>query len=65
LAGMLGALETAGYDGWYDPEVLSDNGMFGNNYADSLWNVPPAQLVSRARAAFQRLCAPVRFPAGT
>jgi sugar phosphate isomerase/epimerase len=62
LAGMLGALETAGYDGWYDLEVLSDNGMFGNNYADSLWNVPPDQLVSRAAAAFQRLCAPVRCP---
>jgi len=64
LAGMLGTLETAGYDGWYDLEVLSDNGMFGNNYADSLWNVPPAQLVSRACAAFQRLCAQLKCPSG-
>ena len=49
-----------GYDGWYDLEVLSDNGMFGNSYADSLWNVPPVQLVGRARAAFQGLCAASR-----
>ena len=55
LAGMLRALEAAGYDGWYDLEVLSDNGMFGSSYPDSLWNVPPVQLVSRARVAFQRL----------
>ena len=60
LAGILRALETAGYDGWYDLEVLSDNGLFGNSYADSLWNVPPVQLVGRARAAFQRLCAASR-----
>ena len=43
---MLRALEAAGYEGWYDLEVLSDNGMFGNNYPDSLWQVPPVQLVS-------------------
>jgi sugar phosphate isomerase/epimerase len=55
LPGMLRALEAAGYDGWYDLEVLSDNGMFGNHYPDSLWQVPPVQLVSRARAAFERL----------
>jgi sugar phosphate isomerase/epimerase len=34
LPGMLRALEAAGYNGWYDLEVLSDNGMFGNNYLD-------------------------------
>ena len=60
LPGMLRALEAAGYDGWYDLEVLSDNGLFGNSYADSLWNVPPVQLVGRARAAFQGLCAASR-----
>jgi hypothetical protein len=36
---LLGALKTAGYDGWYNLEVLSDNGLFRNSYADSLWNV--------------------------
>jgi sugar phosphate isomerase/epimerase len=64
LPGMLRALEAAGYDGWYDLEVLSDNGMFGNNYPDSLWQVPPVQLVSRARAAFERLWTGRRSDAG-
>ena len=59
---MLRALEAAGYNGWYDLEVLSDNGMFGNNYPDSLWQVPPVQLVSRARAAFERLWTGRRSP---
>ena len=47
-----------------DLEVLSDNGMFGNNYPDSLWQVPPVQLVSRARAAFERLWTGRRSDAG-
>ena len=61
---MLRALEAAGYEGWYDLEVLSDNGMFGHNYPDSLWQVPPVELVSRARAAFERLWTSGRGSAG-
>jgi sugar phosphate isomerase/epimerase len=40
------ALTGAGYDGWYDVEVFSDNGLFGNNYPDSVW-ARPADEISR------------------
>ena len=51
---VLGALEAAGYDGWYELEVLSDNGLYGNAFLDSLWHLPPAELVRRGREAFLR-----------
>ena len=51
LAGLLLALGIAGYDGLHDVEVLSDNDLFGNSYADSLWNVPLIQPVGRAGVA--------------
>ena len=64
LAAMLRTLEAAGCNGWDDLEVLSDIGILGNNYPDSLWQVPPVQLVSRARAAFERLWTGRRSDAG-
>jgi sugar phosphate isomerase/epimerase len=38
----------AGFHGWIDIEVFSDNGTFGNSYPDSLWDRDPAQIVGRA-----------------
>jgi sugar phosphate isomerase/epimerase len=52
LPEILGALEHAGWDGYYDLEVFSDNGTFGNAWPDSLWNVPAADLARRGRDAF-------------
>ena len=52
VAEILHALDRAGWDGYYDLELFSDDGAFGNAYPDSLWAVPPAALLSRARAAF-------------
>jgi len=52
LAGVpaiLGALERAGWGGFYDIEVFSDNGSFGTAYPDSLWDADPADVVSRGR----------------
>ena len=46
---ILGALDRAGWDGFYDIEVFSDNGTFGAVYPDSLWDVDPAELVERGR----------------
>jgi sugar phosphate isomerase/epimerase len=51
---ILGALESAGYDGWYELEVLSDNGIYGNAFPDSLWNANPSDLVRRGKEAFFR-----------
>ena len=49
---ILGALDRAGWDGWYDLEIFSDNGSFGATYPDSLWDVEPSELVRRSRASF-------------
>ena len=49
---ILGALERAGWDGFYDLEIFSDNGTFGAAYPDSLWDVEPDELVRRGRESF-------------
>jgi sugar phosphate isomerase/epimerase len=49
---LLGALERAGWDGFYDLEIFSDNGAFGTAYPDSLWDVEPDELVRRGRESF-------------
>jgi sugar phosphate isomerase/epimerase len=54
LPAMFGALEAAGYDGWYDLEIFSDNGTFGTVHDDSLWTLDPLELVSRGREGFLR-----------
>jgi sugar phosphate isomerase/epimerase len=46
---ILGALDRAGWDGFYDLEVFSDNGTFGSAYPDSLWDADSRKLVERGR----------------
>jgi sugar phosphate isomerase/epimerase len=55
LAAAFRALEAAGYDGWYDVEIFSDNGAFGDAFPDSLWDVDAEQLARRARESFERV----------
>jgi sugar phosphate isomerase/epimerase len=52
VAAVLGALDDAGWDGYYDLEIFSDNGAFGAAYPDSLWDVDAAELANRGRDAF-------------
>lgn len=54
LPSLFGALEAGGYDGWFDLEIFSDNGAFGDDYADSLWKQPPVEVVRRGHAGFLR-----------
>ena len=49
---ILGALDRAGWAGFYDLEIFSDNGTFGEAYPDSLWDVPASELARRGREAF-------------
>jgi sugar phosphate isomerase/epimerase len=49
---VLAALDRAGWDGFYELEIFSDNGAFGNALPDSLWDVPAAELARRGRDAF-------------
>jgi sugar phosphate isomerase/epimerase len=48
---ILSALHHAGWSGFYELEIFSDNGAFGNAFHDSLWDVPAAELVRRGREA--------------
>ncbi|HUJ56099.1 MAG TPA: sugar phosphate isomerase/epimerase family protein [Gaiellaceae bacterium] len=52
LPAILGALDAAGWDGFYDLEIFSDNGAFGSAYPDSLWDLDAAELARRGRDAF-------------
>jgi sugar phosphate isomerase/epimerase len=52
---LLGAIDRAGWDGFYDLEIFSDNGTFGNAYPDSLWDWAPDELVKAARDRFSRV----------
>ena len=59
-APILATLLDAGYDGWFELEVFSDDGTFGNAYADSLWALPHEELLRRGRDAFDRVYAQAR-----
>ena len=49
---ILALLHGAGWSGFYELEVFSDNGAFGNAFPDSLWDIPAAELARRGREAF-------------
>jgi sugar phosphate isomerase/epimerase len=42
------ALVAGGYDGWFDVEVMSDDGTFGAALEDSLWSLPVDELARRS-----------------
>ncbi len=52
LPALLGVLAEVGWEGFYDLEIFSDNGAFGNAYPDSLWDLDAAELARRGREAF-------------
>ncbi len=54
LPALLGTLERAGWNGFYDLEIFSDNGTFGNAWPGSLWDVPEKELARRGKEAFER-----------
>ena len=53
LPGFFGALEAGGFNGWYDLEIFSDRGIWGETYPDSLYNLPPVEFARRAVAGFR------------
>jgi sugar phosphate isomerase/epimerase len=52
VAGILGAVDAGGYHGWYELEILSDDGRYRDDFPDSLWKLDPFALVSSGRARF-------------
>jgi sugar phosphate isomerase/epimerase len=65
FAEILGALEDAGWDGYYDLEIFSDNGAFGTAYPGSLWDLAAGELANRGRDAFVHTWQHRRVPAAT
>ena len=55
LGAAFRALEQGGYEGWYDVEIFSDNGVFGDALPDSLWDVEPVEMARRARESVERV----------
>jgi sugar phosphate isomerase/epimerase len=55
LGAVLRMLDGAGYKGWYEVEIFSDNGAFGHAFPDSLWDVEPGELARRARESLERV----------
>ena len=55
LHAVLGTLTKAGFDGWYDVEVFSDNGLFGNDYPDSVWHRPAAEVARQSVENVRRI----------
>jgi sugar phosphate isomerase/epimerase len=49
---LLGLVDRAGWNGFYELEIFSDNGAFGLAHPDSLWDVPAEELATRGRDAF-------------
>jgi sugar phosphate isomerase/epimerase len=54
LPALFAALDDGGYAGWYDLEVFSDDGRYGADYPDSLWKLPPRQVLEAGLAGFRR-----------
>jgi sugar phosphate isomerase/epimerase len=54
LPRLLGALDAAGWAGFYDVEIFSDNGAFGDTWPDSLWDVSATELARRAKESFEQ-----------
>ena len=49
------ALTASGYRGWYDLEIYSDDGTFGTEFADSLWNRPAVDLLAESKQWFRTI----------
>jgi sugar phosphate isomerase/epimerase len=54
LPNFFGALDAGGFKGWYDVEVFSDNGLWGDKYPDSLYNLKATEVAKRCVAGFRK-----------
>lgn len=55
------ALDAAGWQGHYDIEIFSDDGRWGNNFSDSLYNLPASEIVERATRLFRQPRSPLKL----
>ena len=52
---LIKVLEENGFTGWYDCEIFSDDGRFGQVVPDSLFAIPPREFMTRAKAGFEKV----------
>lgn len=52
---LVATLIDAGFDGWYDYEVFSDDGRWGNAWPDSLWAKPHQEFLQEGYDSFARV----------
>jgi sugar phosphate isomerase/epimerase len=55
LGSIVAALDHAGYEGWYEVEIFSDDGSFGEALPESIWALPADEAARRAVASVERL----------
>lgn len=51
---IMATLIEAGYRGWWELEIFSDDGTYGTVLPDSYWAMPPKRFLLQAREAFDR-----------
>jgi sugar phosphate isomerase/epimerase len=54
LPGIITALRAGGFDSWFDLEVFSDDGRWGEDYPDSVWKLPWAEQARRGHEGLLR-----------
>jgi sugar phosphate isomerase/epimerase len=55
IPAILDTLIDSGYDGWYELEVMSDDGSVATEYPDSVWARDPLEIVRTGREQFMEL----------
>ncbi len=50
--GIMATLLRAGYQGWWELEIFSDDGTYGTALPGSYWAMPPRDFLARAKKAF-------------
>jgi sugar phosphate isomerase/epimerase len=63
LERIFGALDAGGFDGWFELEVVSDDGTVEHDYPDSLWKRPPVDLIAEGKRQFLEIWDHRRPPA--
>ncbi|MFF1876632.1 sugar phosphate isomerase/epimerase family protein [Leifsonia sp. NPDC058230] len=57
VEGVIRTAHQAGYDGWYELEIFSDDGTFGEPLRDPMWQWPIDRLLTEGKAAFDAVYA--------
>ena len=53
VSALIDRLEDAGFRGFYDVEIFSDDGRFDQALPGSLWELAPEEIVRRATSIFK------------